>query len=228
MTTTRAELHGPGLTDVRMMEVVHSGFRRELRLAVPAVRRTAVGDLRRAAVVADHVELFLGSVHHHHTIEDELLWEPLAARVPQEVAPLVDLMQEQHAGVDARLARTEPLVQRWRARAGQEDREALAEALHDLVLALCEHLATEEEHVLPLMARHLTDDEWAEFARRGMGSIPRKLTLVGFGMMLYEGDPAAIAVEIDKMPAPLRPLLPTLGRWAYRRYARRIHGTPAP
>lgn len=61
-----------------------------------------------------------------------------------------------------------------------------------------------------------------------MESIPLRLLFTGFGMMLYEGDPSVIALEIAKLPAPLRPLLPPLGRLAFRRYARRIHGTPTP
>ncbi len=228
MTATRTDLHGPGLTDVRMMVVAHSSFRRELKLSVPAVRNTLAGDIDRAALVAEHVELFLGMLHHHHSIEDELLWDPLAARVSAEVAHLVDLMQDQHAGVHRRLELVERLVPPWRASASAADRERLAEALHDLVVALYEHLDTEEAHVLPLMARHVTAAEWEEFTRRGMEAIPRRLTLIGFGMMLYEGDPEAIAGEIGKLPAPMRPLLPRLGRAAYRRYARRIHGTVTP
>jgi hypothetical protein len=47
-------------------------------------------------------------------------------------------------------------------------------------------------------------------------------------MMLYEDDPEALALEIAKLPAPLRPLVPILGRRAFRKYARRIHGTPTP
>ncbi len=228
MTATRTDLHGPGLTDVRMMVVAHTNFRRELRLAVPGVRLAPVGDRRRAAELADHVELFLGALEHHHTIEDELLWDPLAARVPHEVAHLVALMQEQHAIVHERLETVAPLVPRWRATAALAEREALAGALHQLVLALEEHLDTEEAHVLPLMARHITAAEWEEFTRQGMEFIPLRLMLVGFGMMLYEGDPEAIATEIRKLPAPVRPLLPVLGRAAYRRYARRIHGTETP
>ena len=45
------------------------------------------GDRRRVDEVADHVDLWLGLVHHHHTIEDELLWDRLAQRVPDELAP---------------------------------------------------------------------------------------------------------------------------------------------
>jgi hypothetical protein len=47
-------------------------------------------------------------------------------------------------------------------------------------------------------------------------------------MMLYEGDRDAIAGELQKVPAPIRMLLPPLGRRAFRRYARTIHGTPTP
>ena len=211
-----------------MMVVVHTNFRRELRLGVAAVRATPSGDHRRAAEVADHVELFLGSVQHHHEIEDELLWAPLAARVPRAVAHLVALMSEQHDAVHALLEATRRLLPAWRATAAVAARDRAATALEDLVTALGQHLDTEEAHVLPLMARHLTAAEWDEFARRGMGSIPARLLLVGFGMMLYEGDPDAIGAEIRKMPAPLRPLVPRLGRAAYRRYARRLHGTSTP
>ena len=40
-------LHGPGLTDVRMMLVAHSSFRREIGLSAGVVRRVADGDRRR-------------------------------------------------------------------------------------------------------------------------------------------------------------------------------------
>ena len=100
--------------------------------------------------------------------------------------------------------------------------------LTHLVTALCEHLDVEETRVLPLMARHITVSEWEEFTERGMEAIPKGMLLTGFGMMLYEGDPEALAPEMAKLPAPLRPVLPALGRWAFRRYARRVHGTPAP
>jgi hypothetical protein len=98
----------------------------------------------------------------------------------------------------------------------------------ELVEALCEHLDAEESRVLPLMARHITSEEWEEFTQRGMESIPKGMLLTGFGMMLYEGDPEALTLEIAKLPAPLRPVLPVLGRLAFRRYSRRVHGTATP
>ncbi len=221
-------LHGSGLTDVRMMAVAHTSFRRELKLSAAAVRRVEPGDLRRARQVADHVDLWLGLVHHHHTIEDELLWDRLTQRVGDEQAPLVQLMEDQHHGVARLLAEAPPLVSAWRTSAAAEDGSPLAHHLADLSTALCEHLDAEETRVLPLMAQHIRPEEWEEFTERGMESIPKGMLLLGFGMMLYEGDPEVLALEIAKLPAPLRPILPVLGRRAFRRYARRIHGTPTP
>jgi hemerythrin-like domain-containing protein len=219
---------GPGLTDVRMMTVAHTSFRRELKLSVPAVRAVKPGDTRRANQIADHVDMWLGFVHHHHSIEDELLWERLTRRVPGELAPLIQLMEDQHTILD-RLIRTCPaLLSTWRSTAAATDALRLADHLTELVSALCEHLDTEEAQVLPLMAKHITAEEWEEFTERGMESIPKGMLLTGFGMMLYEGDPEVLAGEIAKLPAPLRPVLPFLGRWAFRRYARQIHGTPTP
>jgi hemerythrin-like domain-containing protein len=214
--------------DVRMMVVVHTGFRRELSLAVPAVRSVAAGDRRRAATVASHVSLFTDAVHHHHTIEDEMLWDRLTERVPADTQALVALMEQQHEAVAQLLAGCPDLLARWRDGARVEDRDALAGHLERLVAALCGHLDAEEAHVLPLMARHITPPEWEAFAEAGMSSIPKRLVLVGFGMLAYEGDAEVIAIEVGKLPRPLRLVVHGLSRRAYRRYARKVHGTPTP
>jgi hemerythrin-like domain-containing protein len=221
-------LHGAGLVDVRMMTVAHSSFRRELKLSVPAVLSAPEGDLRRAREIADHVDMWLGFVRHHHSIEDELLWDRLAERVPDELAPLVGLMESQHEAVARLLEECPPLTLAWRRSAAAADRIRLADHLAELVHALCEHLDAEEIQVLPLMARHLRQEEWDEFTERGMEAIPKGMLLTGFGMMLYEGDAEALRLEIAKLPAPLRPVLPMLARRAFRKYARRVHGTSAP
>lgn len=226
--TTAGVLHGPGLTDVRMMTVAHSNFRRELKLSVPAVRAVVPGDNRRVDEIAEHVEMWLDFVHHHHSIEDELLWDKLTERLAEELEPLVQLMESQHENVATLLDGCPALVANWRASASAADGSRLADHLTELVAALCEHLDAEETHVLPLMARHIRQTEWDEFTERGMESIPKKLVLTGFGMMLYEGDREALALEIAKFPAPLRPLLPILARRAFRKYALRIHGTTTP
>jgi hemerythrin-like domain-containing protein len=217
-----------GQTDVRMMVVVHTAFRRELGLAVPAVRSVPPGDSRRAATIADHVTLFTEAVHHHHTIEDEMLWDQLTERLPAETQPIVALMVKQHEAVARMLTGCPPLVTTWRNGATTVDRDALADHLAELVAALTEHLDAEEAHVLPLMARYVTPTEWEAFTEAGMRSIPKRLMLVGFGMMAYQGDPEVMGIEVAKLPRPLRRVLPMLSGRAYARYAREIHGTATP
>lgn len=226
--TDGQRLHGPGLTDVRMMKVAHSNFRRELGLSPAAVRRIATGDRRGTAVVADHVGLFLSLLHHHHSIEDDLLWAALLERVPHELAPLVHVMQSQHEQVAEHLEQAHAALDTWRRTSAGTDGEALAQILTELCTALFEHLQAEETHLLPIMARHITAAEWDEFTAQGMSSIPKRKMFLGFGMMLYEGDPQVIEIELQKLPVPLRRLLPPLGRRAFRRYARRLHGTSTP
>jgi hemerythrin-like domain-containing protein len=225
---TEQVLHGPGLTDVRMMIVAHTSFRRELGLGPRCIRGVPDGDRRRTEEIADHVELFLSLLHHHHSIEDELLWEKLLDRVPGELEPLVHTMENQHENVAGLLEQTGSAVHTWRTTADTGDGSKAAEFLTQLVVALTEHLDAEERRLLPIMARHISEEEWAEFTERGMESIPKRQMLLGLGMMLYEGDPDVVAIELRTAPAPLRRLLPALGRRAFRRYARRIHGTATP
>src|ERR1700710_3082433 len=116
----------PSLLDTREMLVVHSLFRRELRLAGGLIRRVPPGDAGRAAVVSAHLELVEQVLHHHHTSEDELLWPLLLQRVPDDLAPVVELMEAQHEQVDALLQRIAVLRPRWAQDPSPERAEELA------------------------------------------------------------------------------------------------------
>src|SRR5579875_3532551 len=87
--------------DGREMLVVHDAFRREFGALPDLVRGVASGDLDRAAVVAGHINLMAGLLHHHHQGEDDAFWPLLAERCPQEVAPLVQFMEIQHRYIAA-------------------------------------------------------------------------------------------------------------------------------
>ena len=118
-------------------------------------------------------------------------------------------MEDQHEG-GRRPARRVPPARRGLARlGGRVGRTRLADHLAELVAALCEHLDAEETRVLPLMAQHIRRRSGRSSPSAGWSRSPRAMLLTGFGMMLYEGDPDALALEIAKLPAPLRPILPS-------------------
>ncbi|NJC71928.1 hemerythrin domain-containing protein [Planosporangium thailandense] len=218
----------PEQVDTRDMLVIHTALRREYRLAPALVRTVAPRDTTRACDVSEHLEFLNGMLHHHHSGEDRLLWPKLLERVPAEVAPTVELMEQQHHGIHDAMEQVNAAMARWREHATTADRDQLADSLDRLNARLTEHLAAEEEHILPLAARSLTPAEWGQLGEEGMAGVPKNQRALVFGMLMYEGDPQVIAEMLAHAPRLLRFVLPTLARRAYGRYARRVHGTPTP
>jgi hemerythrin-like domain-containing protein len=218
----------PQLLDTSVMPTLHTFFRRELRLAPGVVRSTADGDRRRARVVAHHLDFVLRSLHHHHTIEDELLWPKLLVRVAEDTTSLVHLVESQHAVVDALLTEVTALLPRFTARADAHDRDRMAALLSELHVRLIEHLDLEEARILPLAAQHLTQAEWDEMGEAGRSGTPRRELALTLGMYQCDGDPDVIAAMLAEAPPPVRVVVPLLSRRAFRKHARRVHGTADP
>jgi iron-sulfur cluster repair protein YtfE (RIC family) len=210
------------IIDTREMVVVHTAFRREFAEAPALIRSVPAGNRERAQRVGDHVQLMLEMLHHHHDGEDRLLWPKLLDRVEADLRPVVELMERQHEGIHAELERATELLGRWRTGAGEDDREQLAGCVERLTAVLEEHLAAEEEQLLPLAARCLTQQEWDQLGEEGMGGIPKKQLPTVFGMIMKDGDPEVIRVMLSHAPPPVRVLLPRVAPRLYARYARRL------
>ncbi|WP_199580340.1 hemerythrin domain-containing protein [Blastococcus sp. TBT05-19] len=222
MTTT------PTPTDTRDMLVVHASIRRQFGEAPGLVRGVADGDTARAAVVADHLQLLGDLVHHHHTGEDRLLWPVLQPRLPAEVAATVERMEAQHEGIAEQQGAVSAALAAWRSTGGPDEREALATAFEALTGRITEHLAAEEEHILPLAAVHMTPAEWARLGEAGIGGLPKSQLPLVFGMVMYRADPEVIRGMLAHAPLLPRLLLPFLAPRVYARYATRLFGTATP
>ena len=151
--------------DGREMLMLHDSFRREFALMPGLVRGVATGDRERAQVVAEHVGYVSTILHHHHHGEDVDVWPLLAERCPAECAPLVEQMEGQHEEV-ARIGQAIDEGLRDWADAAEATREVLAAALVHLLPVLREHLAAEEELVVPLMEQYITAAEWNEIVEK--------------------------------------------------------------
>jgi iron-sulfur cluster repair protein YtfE (RIC family) len=208
--------------DTREMVVVHTAFRREFAEAPALIRAVPAGNRERAQRVGDHLQLILEMLHHHHDGEDRLLWPKLLDRVEADLRPVIELMERQHEGIHAELERATELLGRWREAAEEDDREQLAACVERLTALLEEHLAAEEERLLPLAARCLTQQEWDQLGEEGMGGIPKKQLPTVFGMIMKDGDPEVIRVMLSHTPPPVRVLLPRVAPRLYARYARRL------
>lgn len=208
--------------------VVHTALRRELRLAGPLVRRAEVGDVRRARVVARHLDFLLRGLRHHHELEDELVFPLVRARASEEFRPVMDAMQAQHDSIDRLVASVSRALAIWPTQASAGARNQLADVLEFLHDRLVEHLDLEERVVLPLAEQHLTATEWREVARHAEAGNRSHEPALSFGMLQYEGDREVLASMLATAPLPVRLLVPRLARRAYRRHATAVHGTPTP
>ena len=210
------------------MKTIHSAFRRELRLAPALVRSVEHGDRLRAAVVANHLDLIDRFLHHHHSIEDELVWPRLLERVPAEIAPIVELMESQHHTVAGLLERAAALRVAWRTDADRRWAFDLATVYAELHDALVEHLDAEEERVMPLVEACITKKEWAAVGKAAQRSTPLKDARRMLGMLAYDGDPEVIHHMLGAVPAPMRGVVVKAGHRAYAKHANRVYGTPTP
>jgi hypothetical protein len=188
----------------------------------------ADGDRQRAEIVADHIELMNMVLHHHHHAEDTSLWPNLLERCPEEIAPVVHMMEAHHeriANIGTELAAA---VASWRGTGDAESGKTSAEILDRMVPTLLEHLNAEEERVLPLVEQHITAAEWDGMTAEIMASTPQEKLPLIVGMMFHEGDPQAVQEALDKMPAEGRTVISEMAPKAYAAYAEQVYGTPAP
>jgi hemerythrin-like domain-containing protein len=205
------------------MVVVHRVFRREFDALPALVRAVPPGDVDRAGVVLGHLRELAGSLHHHHTAEDELVWPLLLERVDLD-RPLVLRMEEQHERVADLLEHADAQAGAFAADASPATGETLAATLTQLTAALEEHLDDEEREVLPLVERHLTVAEWDAVGERARASLPKDRLLIQLGAILEGCSPQEARRFLGMLPLPARLAWRLVGRRAYRAERARIHG----
>jgi hemerythrin-like domain-containing protein len=212
----------------REMSMAHRLFRREFLLASEVVRRVDTGDTERAGTVATHLRLITSMLHHHHGVEDDLIWPLLHRRAPEALSAHVAAVQDQHGMVATALDRVDAALSAWTGAPSAAARDRLVTAVEMLTTATVEHMAYEERHVVPMMERHVSLAEWAKCAE-GVGAEidPNDMPVV-FGATIYEADADLIELTIANLPADMRSGMQELATQAFRDHATLIHGTATP
>ncbi|MBM7784547.1 hemerythrin domain-containing protein [Tenggerimyces flavus] len=213
-------------TDTSDMIIVHRLFRREFRRAPRLILGVAEGDTERAEFIGSYLADIAAGLHHHHHAEDELLWPKLLERVSLQ-AELIHRMEGQHERLAVLLGRIDELLPVWRTRAEASVRDELADVIAQASGALDEHLGEEESEILPLVAEHLSPDEWEAIGKRAQEGIPKEGTkpFVALGALLDEASPTERRFMLAKLPLPLRVIYGLIGERIYRRAMTRLVGT---
>lgn len=160
------ETTGPDLLGMRL---AHRAMLADTQRLCELTRDIAAGRAdctpARAAAITDYLLLLCDSIHHHHTIEDEVLWPLLRGTGAVDVRELED----DHAQLDPILdaVRTET---REFARSATGSAAVLTGCLSRLHALLAEHIADEEKTVFPVITGHLDAKQWSTVeaaARKG-------------------------------------------------------------
>ncbi|MER7860332.1 hypothetical protein ABTX61_14600 [Amycolatopsis japonica] len=131
-------------------------------------------------------------------------------------------MEAQHERIAATLTRLDATVPAWEATAGAAERDTLVAVLADHQAVLLEHLDDEETTLLPLAAKHSTDEEWASLGDHMLANTPKLTMLTLFGLVLEDANPAERATLLSALPAPVRGIWHVVGRPRYARHIRRV------
>ncbi|MFC8308595.1 hemerythrin domain-containing protein [Streptomyces olivaceus] len=218
--TAPAADHAPA--DSRDMYAVHAMLRREIAELSEYVANVAPGDRRQVEVVAEHIDFVTRVLHVHHDGEDTLVWPKLAERVPAAAAPVLTAMQADHVGIDRGLTAVTSAAAAWRANPDAARREALVDALRELVPVVDSHLAAEEADALVLIDTYLSAPEWAEVGMHGIAHLRPEQYPLFFGMLLHDLDPELYKVLQATLPPDLFAELAVSGPQEYSRHRRRL------
>jgi hemerythrin-like domain-containing protein len=205
------------------MVIIHRVFRREAALLLRFVTAVRTGDVVRARRIAGAFREYEVGLHHHHALEDQLIWPKLRERA-RLYDEQITQMELQHGQVDDTLERVRGLLGKFEETAGDETRAELAAALAEHRGVLVEHLDDEEMHTLPLVAEHLTVAEWDEVGRRGLETVPKNKVMLALGAILEEATPDEQRHFMAKVPAAGRLLWRLVGRHQYRSYITDLRG----
>lgn len=208
-------------TDMTEMYAIHDCLRHEFARLPLTVKAVPEGDAARAAVVGEHVILMTAMLHAHHEGEDALVWPLLEARSPEQ-AELVAAMAVQHEELLAFATQAQDQAVAWMAAPGILERSSLHTTLIHLEKALLHHLAHEEQEVVPLIARDLTQEEYSAVGAHSRASLAPDQLAVGLGLILVNTSAARGEAILQGMPAEARAGFEQFGRPAYAAYAARL------
>ena len=220
---TPSGLPADGRPHTHEMVVVHRVFRRESALLPRLVRAVPDGASARAGEVAAYLDDYVMGLHHHHTLEDELIWPLLRERAAAQ-DDLVARMEDQHGHIDRTLAAVGEWAPQWRRSADSVAGQELALALEEHRLALLDHLDDEEKLVLPLVAEHLTVAEWDEVGRRGLETLPKNKVMLALGAILEDATEDERAYFLGRAPLLGRLLWRWVGRRQYAAFCHAMRG----
>ena len=149
---------GDPVPDVLGMRLAHRTMLKDAARLTTRAEQLAAGTRGDVPAFAAYVRDYADSVHHHHSVEDEILWPVIV----ESAGPHVDLseLSDDHAALDPMLDRLRRCAGALQARPAEDAATALATVLAELRDTLTEHIAEEEAEVFPVIERYVSAGDW--------------------------------------------------------------------
>jgi iron-sulfur cluster repair protein YtfE (RIC family) len=205
------------------MYAVHGVFRDTLGAAPILVGGVAPGDAERAALIANYYENILSFLHSHHDGEEHLVF-PLLRERCDGAGALLDEMAEQHHEALELLGQAQAALAAWPG-GDAAAQKATQERLDELCSHLNEHLAEEEQNVLPLAAEHLSMQEWGALPGHGMANFHGDKIWLILGLIRERMTDGQRAAMMANMPPPALEMWTGFGQQAFTDYAAGVEVT---
>ena len=149
----------PSLTIIRDEHGALSAMLRSLSMLLAEHRRHgSLPDFSVLRAMLFYVDEFPEQLH--HTKETELLFPKLRARCP-EVAAILDKLDRDHARGEKAIRDLEHDLLAFEV-LGEPRRTAFENAVDRYIDFYLSHMSVEEEQILPLAMKHLSEDDWKE------------------------------------------------------------------
>jgi hemerythrin-like domain-containing protein len=195
---------------------MHLGMHRD----AARLERTLAAGPRDAAALARWWQQFRDVIVRHHVREDDLIWPALAA-ADETFADEVAEMQDDHAELDAAMARLDHALSSLPLWAPTIDEARDAAASFRQVLA--DHLAREEEVAFHRLAAR--PQLWAEIDEQILREVTVREAAFELPWLHDALDRGRSAYLMRKVPAFARPIARWLWQPRYTRVVAAAHGT---
>jgi uncharacterized protein (TIGR03086 family) len=179
-----------------MQLAVHQAVRRDLARLAGAL---APGVSSSPESVRTYWADFASALHHHHELEDKVIWPLMGDRLGGRVDGLLAVNAQEHASMSAAMDGFEATLANFVA-----DPSTARAALSSMTARIAAHLEHEEAEVLPLIPDAFTPDDVAFFQSESAKVDPPARFLP---WVLDDADDDVVTFFTSEMPPPVRTLL---------------------
>ncbi len=148
--------------DTTIMGIVHDALRRDLGRAAAAISSEPAPADRQRVAIAVHVQWLMDFLRSHHGGEDQGLWPLVRAHNPG-AGDMLDQMDADHARIGPQIDRVADAAASYQAGPSCAARETLATTIEMLRSVLDPHLRREEDEMMPIVSRSITDAQFKAY-----------------------------------------------------------------